>query len=66
VPPSDPEAPAADKLQRVARSLINKAEQGDASAIKQVLDKIDSNTVASAPKSDDGSAKMNVSWGKPK
>src|SRR2546423_5675688 len=45
-PPGDPDAPAPDKLQQVARSLVNKAAQGDVSAIKQVLDRIDCKTVA--------------------
>ena len=53
-PPSDPDAPAADKLQQVARSLVNKAAQGDVSAIKQVLDRIDGKTVAGGSESDDG------------
>ena len=39
-PPRDPEAPAADNLQQVARSLVNKLAQGDVSAIKGVLERI--------------------------
>jgi hypothetical protein len=33
-PRSDPDAPAADKPQQVARSLVQKAAQGDVSAIR--------------------------------
>src|SRR5262245_18105361 len=40
-PPRDPEAPAADNLQQVARSLVNTLAQGDVSAIKAVLERID-------------------------
>jgi hypothetical protein len=40
-PPSDPDAPAADKLQQIAHSLVNKLAQGDVSAIKQVIERID-------------------------
>jgi hypothetical protein len=65
-PPSDPDAPAADKLQQVARSLVNKAAQGDVSAIKEVLDRIDGKTAAGATESDDGPTRVNVGWGKPK
>ena len=64
--PGDPEPPAADKLQQVARSLVNKAAQGDVSAIKEVLDRIDGKTLPGAPESDDGPTRVNVSWGKPK
>jgi hypothetical protein len=33
-PPDDPDETATDKLQQVARSLVNKAAQGDVTAIK--------------------------------
>jgi hypothetical protein len=65
-PPTDPDAPAADKLQQVARSLVNKAAQGDVSAIKEVLDRIDGKTLPGAPESDDRPTNVNVSWGPPK
>ena len=45
-PPSDPDAPAANGLQQIARSLINKMAQGDVSAMKEVLERIDGKTVA--------------------
>src|SRR5882724_8701023 len=54
-PLGDPAEPAADKLQLVARSLVSKAAQGDVSAIKEVLDRIDGKTLPRAPESDDGS-----------
>ena len=65
-PPGDPGAPAADMLQQVARSLVQKAGQGDVSAIKEVLDRIDGKTLPGAPQSDDGPTKVYVGWGKPK
>lgn len=40
-PPSDPEAPAANGLEQIARSLVNKLAQGDASAIKELIERID-------------------------
>jgi len=65
-PPSDPDAPAADGLQQIARSLVNKAAQGDVSAIKEVIIRIDGKTLPGSPESDDGPTRVNVSWGKPK
>ena len=64
-PPGDPGEPAADMLQQVARSLVQKAGQGDVSAIKEVLDRIDGKTLPGAPESDDGPTRVNVGWGKP-
>ena len=46
-PPTDPEAPAADNLQQIARSLVNKLAQGDVSAIKEVIERIDLKVAAS-------------------
>ena len=65
-PPDDPGAPSADMLQQVARSLVQKAGQGDVSAIKEVLDRIDGKTLPGAAESDDGPIRVNVGWGKPK
>jgi hypothetical protein len=47
-PPSDPEVPAADNLQQIARSLVNKMAQGDVSAIKEVIERIGGKAVAGA------------------
>ena len=44
-PPSDPEAPAANGLKQIARSLVNKLAQGDVSSIKQVIKRIDGEAV---------------------
>jgi hypothetical protein len=66
VPPGDPGAPAADKLQQVARSLVNEAAPGEVSAIEEVLDRIDGKTLPGALESDDGPTRVNVGWGKPK
>jgi hypothetical protein len=57
----DPSAPAANKLQQVARSLAQKAAQGDVSAIKEALDRIDGKSLLGAPESDDRPTHVNVS-----
>ena len=49
-PPDDPDETAADKLEQVACSLVNKAAQGDVTAIKEVLDHIDGRTLPGASK----------------
>jgi hypothetical protein len=49
-PPSDPEAPTANGLQQIARSLVNKLAQGDASAVKELIERIDGKIVPGAPK----------------
>jgi hypothetical protein len=59
-PPSDPDAPAADSLQQIARSLVNKMAQGDVSAIKEVLDRIDGKTLPGAPENYDGPTRVDV------
>jgi hypothetical protein len=64
--PHDPnDAPPADMLQQVACALVQKAGQGDVSAIRQVLDRIDGKTVAPPPESGDRPSRVNVSWGAP-
>jgi plasmid stabilization system protein ParE len=52
----------ADKLQAVARSLVDKAASGDLSAIKEVLDRIDGKTPAAASEIDDTSKQVSVQW----
>jgi hypothetical protein len=64
-PPDDPDEPAADKLQQVARSLVNKAAQGDVTAIKEVLDRIDGKSLPGAPETDDGPRQVNIAWKPP-
>ena len=59
------DAPPADMLQQVARALVQKAGQGDVSAIREVLDRIDGKTVAPPPEGDDRPFQVNVSWGAP-
>jgi hypothetical protein len=51
-PPSDPEMPAANNLQQIARSLVNKMAQGEVSAIKELLERIDGKTAAGVSKDD--------------
>jgi hypothetical protein len=49
--------------QEVARSLVQKAGQGDIVAIKEVLDRIDGKTLPGAPESDDGPTKLKCLMG---
>jgi hypothetical protein len=49
-----------NKLQPVARSLVDKAAGGDLSAIKEVLDRIDGKTAAAASENDDTSRQVSV------
>jgi hypothetical protein len=47
--PLDPDEPSSiDKLQAVARAVVNKATQGDMTAAKEVLDRIDGKTLTAA------------------
>jgi hypothetical protein len=52
----------ADKLQAVARSLVDKAASGDLSAIKEVLDRIDGRTPPAANETDETSRHVSVRW----
>jgi hypothetical protein len=45
--------PANDMLTQVARSLVKKAAQGDVTAIKEVLDRIDGKTLPGVPDADE-------------
>jgi hypothetical protein len=63
--PGPNDVPPTDMLQQVARALVQKAGQGDVSAIKEVFDRVDGKTVAPAPDADDRPAQVNVSWGAP-
>ena len=51
--PSDPDAPAADKQQQVARSLVDNAMQDKVPAIREVLDRSDGKTLPGVPESAD-------------
>jgi len=51
---------------RSRAASCKKAGQGDVSAIKEVLDRIDGKTLPGASESDDGPTKVNVSWGEPR
>jgi hypothetical protein len=65
-PPADPDAPAADSLKQIARSLVNKMAQCDVSAIKEVIDRIDGKIMPGTPENYDDPTRVNVGWGKPK
>jgi hypothetical protein len=58
------EPPPADKLQAVARALVNKAAAQDVSAIKEILDRIDGKT-PSIPTINDLPQLVNLSWKQP-
>jgi hypothetical protein len=56
-------------MQQVARARdrqdrVQKAGQGDVSAIRDVLDRICGKTVTPPPDNDDRAAQVNVSWGR--
>jgi len=65
--PLDPdEPPPAFKLQAVARALVNKAAQGDMTAVKETLDRIDGRTpTAAAPASADIPNEVLFTWQRP-
>jgi hypothetical protein len=64
-PPDDPDETATDKLEQVARSLVNKAALGDVTAIKEVLDRIDGKSLPGVLEVDDGPRQVNISWKPP-
>jgi hypothetical protein len=66
--PLDPdEPPPACKLQAVVRAVVNKAAQGDMTAAKEILDRIDGRSATAAPALDQSPAirQVNVSWKNP-
>jgi hypothetical protein len=63
--PLDPDEPSSiDKLQAVARAVVNKATQGDMTAAKEVLDRIDGKTAA-APAAADIPNEVFFTWQRP-
>jgi hypothetical protein len=65
--PLDPdEPPPAYKLEAVARAIVNKASQGDMTAAKEILDRIDGRTpTAAAPASADIPNEVFFTWQRP-
>jgi hypothetical protein len=66
--PFDPDPPPpVDMLQAVSRAIVGKASQGDMTAAKEILDRIDGKTLPAAPEPDQAPAirQVNVSWKKP-
>jgi hypothetical protein len=65
--PLDPDEPSSiDKLQAVARAVVNKATQGDMTAAKEVLDRIDGRTpTAVAPAAADIPNEVFFTWQRP-
>jgi hypothetical protein len=65
-PPAGPDDPEpADMLQQVARALVQKAGQGDVSAIKEVLDRIDGRTPPGVADGDSVPSHVNFTWKPP-
>jgi hypothetical protein len=65
--PFDPDPPPpVDMLQAVARAIVGKSAQGDMTAAREILDRIDGKTPAAAPEADQTPAirQVNVSWKK--
>jgi hypothetical protein len=65
--PFDPDPPPpVDMLQAVARAIVGKSAQGDMTAAREILDRIDGKTPAAALEADQTPAirQVNVSWKK--
>ena len=65
--PFEPDLPPpVDMLQAVSRAIVIKASQGDMTAAKEILDRIDDKTPPAAPELDQVPAirQVNVSWKK--
>jgi hypothetical protein len=64
--PLDPdEAPPADKLQALVRAVVGKATQGDMTAAKEILDRIDGKAATVAPASAENPKEMSFTWKRP-
>jgi hypothetical protein len=61
-PAEDPDGGATTKLQRIADKLVDKAEDGDMSAIKEVFDRSDGRSVQGASVADEGPKKVILQW----
>jgi hypothetical protein len=61
-PAEDPDGGATTKLQLVADKLVDKAADGDMSAIKEVFDRSDGRSVQGASVADDGPKKVILQW----
>lgn len=65
--PLDPDEPSSiDKLRAIARAIVDKAAQGDMTAAKEVLDRIDGRTpTAAGPNSTETPKEMSFTWQRP-
>jgi hypothetical protein len=61
-PAEGEDTPPADKLHRVARALVDKAGQGDMTAIKEILDRIDGKSPAAAAEIDAAPGNVTFAW----
>ena len=59
------ERPPADKLRQIARALVDKAGQGDMTAIKEILDRIDGKSPTAAPDTDAVPSRVSFTWKSP-
>jgi hypothetical protein len=61
-PAGGEEPPPADKLHRIARALVDKAGQGDMTAIKEVLDRIDGKSPPAISEGESAPSKVSFTW----
>jgi hypothetical protein len=61
-PAENPDGGAATKLQLIADKLVDKAADGDMSAIKEVFDRADGRSVQGTSAPDDGPKKVILQW----
>jgi len=54
--------PPIDKLHQIARALVDKAGQGDMTAIKEILDRIDGKSSPGMPEMEAVPSKVSFAW----
>ena len=68
-PPGPDQPPAVSRLQQIVRSFLDKAGQGDMTAIKEAFDRIDGKTLpgpsAADPNASDDTRKVSITWQDP-
>ena len=66
-PPGPDQPPAVSRLQQIVRSFLDKAGQGDMTAIKEAFDRIDGRPGPSAadPNASDDTRKVSITWQDP-
>jgi len=68
-PPGADQPPPADRLQQIVRSFLDRAGQGDMTAIKEVLDRVDGKAppgpAAANPNTSDDTRTVSIAWQDP-